>query len=85
MLPSLPSLEADVYGPQSDRERGRRLLLLQVIEDDGGSLSLDAPILNDTARAADDFASLAFLVDLAETSPLTKLLVVVHLKKKAIK
>ena len=79
MLPSLPSLGADVFGSQSDRERGRRLLLLQVIEDDGGSLSLDAPILDDTARAADDLASFSLLVDLAKTSPLAKLLVVVHL------
>ena len=56
-----------------------KLLLLQVVENDGGRLSLKTPILDDDTRAANNFASLALLVNLAETSPFTELLIVVHL------
>ena len=61
------------------RRSSPALLLLEVVEDDSGSLSLDAPVLNDDARAANHLASLALFVNLAEASPLAEFLVVIHL------
>lgn len=41
----------------------------EVIEEDVHALGVDAIILYDDARAANDFASITLLVDLAKASP----------------
>lgn len=41
------------------------VLGLEVVEEDAALLGLLTPILNDDARAVDDFAGVAFAVDLA--------------------
>lgn len=55
------------------------LLLLQIVEDDVGRFGLNTPILDDDAGASDNFASLAFFINFAETSPFAELLIVVYL------
>ena len=50
--------------------RGKtHLTVLEVVEEDVETLRLDAVVLDDDARAADDLAGVALTVDLAETSP----------------
>ena len=56
-----------------------RLLLLEVVENNGLRLRVDTPVADNDAGAADNFAGFTFLVNLAETGPFTELLVVVHL------
>lgn len=41
----------------------------EVIEEDVHAFGVDAIVLYDDARAANDFASITLLVDLAEASP----------------
>lgn len=41
----------------------------EVIEEDVHALGVDAIVLYDDARAANDFASITLLVDLAKASP----------------
>ena len=53
------------------RER-THLTVLEVVEEDVETLRLDAVVLDDDARAADDLAGVALTVDLAETSPGTE-------------
>lgn len=45
------------------------LAVLEVVEEDVEALGLDAVVLDDDARAADDLARVALAVDLAETGP----------------
>ena len=53
--------------------RGKtHLTVLEVVEEDVETLRLDAVVLDDDARAADDLAGVALTVDLAETSPGTE-------------
>ena len=55
----------------------RWLLLLQAVKN---NFRCNSPILDDAARTANHLASFALLVNLAETGPLAKLLVVVNLE-----
>lgn len=51
----------------------------KVVKEDVQSLRLLAVILDNDARAVDDFAGVSFTVNLAETDPLAELLAVSNL------
>ena len=54
------------------------LLLLQVVENNLGGFSFQAPVLDNDTGAANNFSGLSFFVDLAESSPLSEFLVVIN-------
>ena len=54
------------------RENSLGLTVLEVVEEDVETLALDTVLLDDNARASDDFAGVTLTVNLAETSPGTK-------------
>ena len=55
------------------------LLLLQVVENDLGGFSFQTPVFDNNAGAADNLSSFSLFVNLAESSPLSKFLVVINL------
>ena len=58
-----------------------RLLTLEVLKESLAGGRLLTVVVDDSARARNDLAGSAFLVDLAQTNPLTELLGVGDLKK----
>ena len=57
------------------------LAVLEVVEEDVKTLGLNTVVLDDNARAADDFAGVTLTIDLAQTSPGTEDLGVTNLNK----
>ena len=61
------------------KESEENLLLLERVQQDSQGLALLTIILNNDAAAADDFAGVAFLVNLTKTNHFSELLVVFNL------
>ena len=55
--------------PEAGTRDDTHLTVLEVVEEDVKTLRLDAVVLNDDARAADDLARVTLTVDLAQTGP----------------
>ena len=55
--------------PGENRRIYSHLPVLEVVEEDVETLRLDAVVLDDNARAADDLARVTLAVDLAQASP----------------
>ena len=53
-------------------EHNLTLTVFEVVDEDVETLALSTIVLDDDARAADDFTRVTLLVDLAKTSPLTE-------------
>ena len=68
--------------PEAGTRDDTHLTVLEVVEEDVETLGLNAVVLNDDARAADDLAGVALTVDLAETSPGTEDLGVTDLDER---
>ena len=55
-----------------------KLLLLEVVKDHSLGFRVNTPVLHNNTRAANNLPGLSLLVNLAESSPFTQFLVVVH-------